>query len=70
VYEVSDRISRGALGAILFLVLASCSENVTSSLGCPSLCTDQSATLRDTLLVGSVVVDSTVTGFPLLGESR
>jgi hypothetical protein len=70
---VSDRIhriSRGALGAVLFLVLASCSENTTSSLGCPSLCTDQSATLRDTILVGSIVIDSTVTGFPLLGESR
>jgi hypothetical protein len=70
VYEVPDRIFRGALGAALFLVLGACSENVTNSLGCPSLCTDQSATLRDTVLAGAVVFDSTVTGFPLLGVSR
>ena len=62
-----DRILRGALGATLFLVLAGCSEQVTSSLGCPDLCTDQSPTLRDTVLTDAVIVDSTITGFPLLG---
>src|SRR5437762_2303607 len=51
-------------------MLAGCSENVTGSLGCPALCTDQSATLRDTVLVGAIVLDSTVTGFPLRGDSR
>jgi hypothetical protein len=70
VYEVSDRISRGALGAALFLVFAACSENVTGSLGCPTLCSDESATLRDTVLVGSIVVDTSLTGFPLLGDTR
>jgi hypothetical protein len=49
--------------------LGACSEQVTSSLGCPQLCVDQSATLRDTLLIGAVVLDSTITGFPLIGES-
>jgi hypothetical protein len=68
--RVSDRIFRGVLGTALLLVLGACSENVTSSLGCPSLCSDQSATLRDTVLVGAIVVDTTVTGFPLLGESK
>ena len=67
---MSDRIFRGALGAALLLVLGACSENVTSSLGCPSLCSDQSATLRDTVLVGSIVFDSTLTGFPLVGDTR
>jgi hypothetical protein len=70
VYEVSDRIFRGALGAALLLVLGACSENVTSSLGCPSLCSDQSATLRDTVLAGAIVFDTTLTGFPLMGETR
>ena len=37
---------------------------------CPELCTDQSATLRDTVLTGCVVIDTTFTGFPLLGTSR
>jgi hypothetical protein len=67
---VPDRISRGALGAALFIALAGCSEQVTGSLGCPDLCTDQSATLRDTTLVGAVVVDSTFMGFPQLGATR
>jgi hypothetical protein len=70
VYEVSDRIVRGALGAALLLVLGACSENVTSSLGCPSLCADESATLRDTVLAGAIVFDTTLTGFPLPGETR
>jgi hypothetical protein len=70
VYGVPDRILRGALGAALLFALSGCSEQVTSSLGCPELCTDQSATLRDTLLTASVVLDTTFTGFPLLGESR
>jgi hypothetical protein len=67
---VPDRIFRTALGAILFLALAACSEQVVSSLGCPQLCTDQSASLRDTILTDVVVLDSTLVGFPLLGETR
>lgn len=67
---MSDRILRGALGATLLLALGACSEQVTSSIGCPELCTDESATLRDTVLTASVVLDTSFTGFPLLGESR
>jgi hypothetical protein len=47
-----------------------CSEKVTGALGCPALCTDESAALRDTILTGAVVLDSTFTGFPRLGEVR
>lgn len=65
-----DRILRGALGAALLVILAACSEQVTSSLGCPDLCSDQSATLRDTVLTDAILLDSTLTGFPLLGETR
>lgn len=67
---MSDRILRGALGATLCFVLGACSEQVTSSLACPELCTDQSAMLRDTVLTGAVVLDTTFNGFPLLGETR
>ena len=66
---MSDWISRGALGAALLLALG-CSEQVSSSIACPDLCTDQSATLRDTVLTGALVLDTTFTGFPLLGGSR
>jgi hypothetical protein len=65
-----DRILRGALGAFLLVLSAACSEQVTSSLGCPQLCGDQSATLLDTTLTGVLVVDSTISGFPLRGASR
>jgi hypothetical protein len=66
---VSDRIIRGALGAALLIgSMVACSEQVTGSLGCPQLCTDQSATLRDTILPDAVILDSTFIGFPRLGE--
>ena len=70
VYGVLDRILRGALGATLLVVLAACSEQVTSSLGCPALCIDQSAVLRDTILTAIVVEDTTLLGYPALGETR
>ena len=68
---MSDRILRSALAAFLLVgVLSACGENVSTSLGCPSLCTDESGTLRDTTLLGAVVIDSSVFGYPRLGESR
>lgn len=67
---MSDRILRGALGAFLCIgMFAACSEQVTGSLGCPALCIDESATLRDTILTGAVIIDSTFLGFPRPGES-
>lgn len=69
VYEVRDWILRGAVAATLLLASAGCSEQVTGSLGCPELCTDQSAVLRDTVLTAAVSLDSTFTGFPRLGTA-
>jgi len=70
VYGVPDRIVRGAFGIALLLALGACSEQVTSSLGCPELCSDQSATLRDTVLTEAIVFDTTLTGYPKLGTAR
>ncbi|HEY2025578.1 MAG TPA: hypothetical protein VGG78_01130 [Gemmatimonadaceae bacterium] len=67
---MSERFLRGALGAALLILGGACSEQVTSSLGCPQLCADQSATLIDTVLTAAVAFDTTVTGFPLLGETH
>lgn len=64
-----DRNFRGALGAALITILAGCSEQVTGTIGCPELCTDQTAALRDTVLTASVVSDSTLMGFPLFGST-
>ncbi|MES2178778.1 MAG: hypothetical protein V4550_13035 [Gemmatimonadota bacterium] len=68
---MSDRILRIAFAAFLFIgLLGGCSENVAVSAGCPSLCSDESGTLRDTTLLGAVVLDSSLFGYPRLGESR
>lgn len=70
VYGVLERIFRGALVASLLALLVGCSEQVAGSLGCPTLCTDQAAALRDTTLNGVVVLDTTLLGFPPLGTTR
>ena len=50
--------------------MSACSEQVTGSLGCPTLCVDESAALRDTILTSAVVLDTTFIGFPRPGETR
>lgn len=56
---------------LLFVgTFTACSEQVTGSLGCPTLCVDESAALRDTILTAAVVLDSTFIGFPRQGETR
>jgi hypothetical protein len=70
VFVLPDRILRGALGALLFLGFVACTEEVTGSLGCPELCGDQSATLRDTTLTGILTVDTVPTGNPQFGSAR
>jgi hypothetical protein len=69
VNDVRDWILRGAVAATLLLASVGCGEQVTGSLGCPELCSDQSATLRDTVLLSAVDLDSTFTGFPRLGTA-
>ena len=68
--RLPNRILKGALGAFLSLAFIACSENLTGSLGCPQLCQDQSALLRDTTLTGVLVTDTVVTGFPLLSTAK
>lgn len=70
VFLLPDRILRGALGALLLLGFVGCTEQFTSSLGCPNLCADQSADLRDTTLTGIVTQDSTLAGYPKFGTVR
>ena len=68
---MSDRILRIALCAFLLVgVLDACGEQVGGSAGCPSLCADESGTLFDTVLTGAIVTDSSLGGYPLLGETR
>ena len=55
---------------LLLFGFVACTEQVTGSLGCPQLCGDQSATLRDTILTGTLTTDSVLTGYPQFGGSR
>ncbi len=68
-----DRLKRSAPVAILvllFTVMIACGEQVSGSLGCPQLCVDESASLKDTILTAAIVVDTSVFGYPSLGDSR
>lgn len=66
---MSHRILKGVLCAVLLVIAVdACTEQVTGSLGCPALCADESAALRDTILPASIVLDSTLVNFPRLGE--
>jgi hypothetical protein len=46
--------------------LAACSEKLDAGNGCPLLCPQESAPLLDTIVEG-VVVDTSATGFPIIG---
>ena len=68
--RLPHRLIRGALGALLLFAISACTEKLTSSLACPQLCGDQSATLLDTTLTGTISLDTALTGFPLFGAAR
>jgi hypothetical protein len=68
--RLPHRMLRGALGALLIVSFTACSEQLSGSIGCPQLCGDQSATLRDTTLTGVVFLDTAFAGFPLFGGAR
>ncbi len=55
------------LAAVAIAVVGACSDNLESNAACPSLCPGQAITMLDTVL-DAVVVDTTVGGFPALGQ--
>jgi hypothetical protein len=68
---VNLRIIRGAVVAMaLTLAADSCTDQISGSLGCPQLCADATVALRDTILPVSVAIDSTLVGYPVLGDTR
>lgn len=62
----SSRVSL-LLAATAIAVAGACSDNLESNAACPSLCPGQAVTLRDTT-VDAVVLDTTVSGFPAIGQ--
>ncbi|HVA58743.1 MAG: hypothetical protein WBQ26_09035 [Gemmatimonadaceae bacterium] len=57
------------IAAVTIAVIGACSDNLESNAACPSLCPGQAITMRDTV-IDAVVVDTTVTGFPAIGQER
>lgn len=51
----------------LALATAACAEDLESEAGCPVLCPGQDVELRDTTLEASVVIDTTLDGYPPRG---
>jgi hypothetical protein len=64
----SSRVSL-LLAAIAIAVVGACSDNLESDAACPTLCPGQAVTLLDTT-VDAVVVDTTVSGFPAIGQEH
>ena len=60
-----------ALFAAAVLVLAGCQEDLAGGAACPALCPD-TLTVKDTVLVGSAILDTAVTlpGLPPLGSEK
>jgi hypothetical protein len=47
--------------------IVACSEELNGNAGCPALCPEQNLVSIDTVLDAFVTVDTTVTGYPVIG---
>ncbi len=68
-----DRLKRSAPVAILVILvtlIVACGEQVSGTLGCPQLCTNESALLKDTTLIAAIAIDTSLYGYPALGDTR
>jgi hypothetical protein len=53
--------------ACVVSTIVACREDLNGTAGCPSLCPEQNIVSRDTVLDAFLTVDTTVTGYPVLG---
>jgi len=67
VYGLRNRLWAISLLACMVSTIVACSEELNGTAGCPSLCPEQDIESRDTVLDAFITVDSTVTGYPVLG---
>src|SRR6187402_889429 len=67
VYGLRNRLWAVSLLACVVTTVVACSEDLTGSAGCPALCPEQNIDSRDTVLDAFLTVDTTVTGYPVLG---
>lgn len=57
------------VGFVAAVTVAACGEKLDAGAACPLLCPQQSVELKDTIIY-AVAVDSTVKGFPRIGEEN
>ena len=62
-----NRVWAVLLLAGLVSTIVACSEELTGTAGCPSLCPEQNVVAVDTLLETFAAVDTTVVGYPVVG---
>lgn len=66
-YGLRNRLWAMSLLACVVSTIVACREDLNGTAGCPSLCPEQNIVSRDTVLDAFVTVDTTVTGYPVLG---
>jgi hypothetical protein len=57
------------IAAVAIAVIAACNDNLESDAACPSLCPGQAIVMHDTV-IDAVVADTTVVGFPAIGQEH
>jgi hypothetical protein len=67
VYGLRNRLLATALLACAVGTIVACSEELNGTAGCPALCPEQNVVSIDTVLDAFVTVDTTVTGYPVIG---
>ena len=66
-YGLRNRLWGMVLLACVVSTIVACREDLSGTAGCPSLCPEQNIVSVDTVLDSFVSVDTTVTGYPVLG---
>jgi hypothetical protein len=56
-----------ALLATVVSSIVACKEDLAGTAGCPSLCPEQNIVSKDTTLESFIEVDTTITGYPVIG---
>ena len=62
-----NRVLGMALLATVVSTIVACKEDLAGTAGCPALCPEQNVVSKDTTLDSFVDVDTTITGYPVIG---
>ena len=69
-YGLRNRLWGIALLVAATGTLVACGEDLDGLAACPALCPEQNIVSKDTLLEAFIAVDSTITGYPVLGTEE